>query len=29
LHETHICYFYDFSVSDFHLCPEKGANYHS
>jgi hypothetical protein len=29
LHESHTCFFYDFSVSDFHLCPEKGANHHS
>jgi hypothetical protein len=29
LHETHICFFYDFGVNDFHLCPDKGANYHS
>ena len=29
LHESHTCFFFDFSVSDFHLCPEKGANHHS
>jgi hypothetical protein len=29
LRETGSCYFYDFSVRDFYLCPEKGANYHT
>jgi hypothetical protein len=29
LHETGVCFSYDFSVKDFYLCAEKGANYHT
>ncbi len=29
IHETDVCFFYDFGASDFFLCPEKGANYHN
>jgi hypothetical protein len=29
IHQTDVCYFYDFEVKDFYLCAETGANKHT